>query len=497
MSRRVDRTREERQRRAEIRNEIARAVAGIEGGGGSGVTETRVREIIDEEIVDGQAIDAAIDTLIAAETHLTQANIEAIITAELAAGQSIDNAIDALISAHLSGADHLSTTDVEGVITAELVDGQSIDLAIDSLIATHLSAADHPSTTDIENVIDFELTSGQSINQAILNEIGDHVADVPHGPTREKVNVCAVMGSTQQTLTGSNVVVTMDGTNSTFSTNFGSSFSVSGGVITFADNDAIGSITMEVTVSVTGKHTADDGRPMEYRVDPYYGATPSIYAPGIIYGLTGVANQSNDSRSRTFQLAIADGDTFEVRAKYANSAAGDGGFLEVFGSYSHSGSTDITTSAATVAYDTTDDSDSNLTLNVDGSVSVAVGGVYTVSYALPVNDDGTAGATRGAITALLEYDANDDGAGYVAVPQSYDQDYARETSGGQGVGNAFPVRLAAGSRIRVRVSTSLNVDVSTETGLAALSLVRTPAAEDGSQSGAIAAYGCIINMREV
>jgi len=496
MSRRVDRTREDRQRRAEIRNEIARAVAGIEGGGGGGVTETRVREIIDEEIVDGQAIDAAIDTLIAAETHLTQANVEAIITAELAAGQSIDNAIDALITAHLAAEDHLSTADVEGVITDELVDGQSIDLAIDSLIATHLTAADHPSDTDIEDVIDFEITSGQSIDIAILSAIGDHVSDLPHVAARDKVNICAVMGSTQQTLTGSNVVVTMDGTGSSFDTNFSSSFSVSGGVITFSDSDAIGTFTAEVTVSVTGKHTADDGRPLEYRVDPYYGATPSIYAPGIIYGLTGVANSANDSRSRTFQVDLADGDTFEVRTKYANSTAGDGGFLQVAGAYSNSGSTNITATAAAVVYDTTEVSDSNITLNGDGSLTLAVGGIYQVSVNLPVNDDGSAGGVRSRVFAYAQSDPTG-GTTYATLNNLRGQDYARETSGGQGVNFAGIIDAAAGERVRVMIDQSGTTDISTETGEASINIARIPVAEDGSQSGAIGAFGCIINIREV
>ena len=482
-----------------ITNEIARRIAiALDGiGGGSRDSEPRVREIIDEEIVDGQAIDAAIDALIAAETHLTTANVEAIIDAEIVGGQSIDNAIDALISTHLSAADHPSTADIETVILAELVDGQSIDLAIDALIATHLSGADHLSTTDVEDVITAETTAAGIIDNAIDALIATHVSDLPHTAARDKVNVCAVMGTAQQTLTGSSVVVTMDGSGSTFDTNFGSSFSVSGGVITYSDSDAIGTFTAEVTVSVTGKHTADDGRALEYRAEPYYGATPSIYAPGIIYGHTGVANGSNDSRSRTFQVDLASGETFEVRAKYANSAAGDGGFLAVAGAYTDSGSDTLSTTQVAIGYNTSEISDTNLTLNGDGSVSIAVGGIYQVNYTLPINDDGTAGNPRSAVTAHCEYDVNDDGAGYVDVQQSFSQDYARETSGGQGVAGSFVIDAASGSRIRIVCISSSTTAMSTETGLAGLSLHRVPAAEDGSQSGAIAAFGCIINIREV
>jgi len=72
-------------------------------------------------------------------------DVEAVITAELVGGQSIDNAIDSLIATHdaIADAHHAKYTDaeVEAIITAELVGGQSIDNAIDALIATHTAIA--------------------------------------------------------------------------------------------------------------------------------------------------------------------------------------------------------------------------------------------------------------------------------------------------------------------------------------------------------------------
>ncbi|MBA7515243.1 hypothetical protein ES705_07282 [subsurface metagenome] len=84
------------------------------------------------------------DTLIAANTTVTE--VEAVITAELVDGQSIDLAIDSLIATHdaISDAHHTRYADseVEAIITAELVGGQSIDNAIDALISTHVGLSD-------------------------------------------------------------------------------------------------------------------------------------------------------------------------------------------------------------------------------------------------------------------------------------------------------------------------------------------------------------------
>jgi len=72
-------------------------------------------------------------------------DVEAVITAELVNGQSIDNAIDSLITTHAADDDahHVKYTDAEATtqadakITAECAAGQTIDNAIDALIAAH------------------------------------------------------------------------------------------------------------------------------------------------------------------------------------------------------------------------------------------------------------------------------------------------------------------------------------------------------------------------
>jgi hypothetical protein len=94
--------------------------------------------------------------------HWNATDTEGVITAEIVDGQSIDNAIDSLITTHDVTNNHLDWTAsvgtihtdnyieytdaaVESVITAEIVDGQSIDAAIDALVLTHknISTAHH------------------------------------------------------------------------------------------------------------------------------------------------------------------------------------------------------------------------------------------------------------------------------------------------------------------------------------------------------------------
>ena len=156
-------------------------------------TVTEVEAVITAEIVDGQSIDLAIDSLIATHTtdddahhaKYTDTEVESVITAEIVDGQSIDNAIDSLISTHVTDDDAHHTpytdTDAEAVVTAELVDGQSIDLAIDSLISTHTTDDDAHHTryadSETEDVITAELVDGQSIDLAIDSLITTHATD--------------------------------------------------------------------------------------------------------------------------------------------------------------------------------------------------------------------------------------------------------------------------------------------------------------------------------
>ena len=166
--------------------------------------------------------------------------------------------------------------------------------------------------------------------------------------------------------------------------------------------------------------------------------------------------------------------TLDANGDIVASASGGGGGLTTYPAvFRHSGSTNITTAAATVAFDTEE-------LDPDAGHSVAAGvitvdnaGYYRVSYSVPVNDDGSGGAARGRVYAWVERDA---GAGYTTIRQSRSQDYARETSGGEGISASFVCLLAAGDEIRLQIQASSSVDISTESGEAQISLNRLRAA---------------------
>lgn len=140
------------------------------------------------------------------------------------------------------------------------------------------------------------------------------------------------------------------------------------------------------------------------------------------------------------------------------------------GSFTETGSTNITTTAATVGLDNEElDPDGNYAIAA-GEITVTTGGYFDVSFNIPVNDDSTGGATRGAVQAFVE---RDQGTGtWVLIPQSQAQDYHREASGGSGLGGSFVAQLADGEAIRLRVVVSSTTDISTEVGESSLSLHR-------------------------
>jgi hypothetical protein len=262
----------------------------------------------------------------------------------------------------------------------------------------------------------------------------------------------------------------------------------------YQDNDGLGTIEVDVTISFNAKHNADDGRPLEFRALSYL--NDALNNGGHLYVTTPPSNGGIATIERTTRMTLTDGDYINYRVAYINSLAGIGGFFSVMGAYTDAGNVNITSTAATVPFDTAEESDSNLTLNGDGSLSIAVAGTYQVNYTVPVNDDGSTGDVRAALFAHAEYDENDDGAGYVDIPHSFSQDYARETSGGEGVACGFTFIAAASSRIRILIEQSANVDLSTETGLSGLSLFRIPEVSKGSQSGRVDPYGYQIVLRQ-
>lgn len=123
------------------------------GGAGNVIRATGPTAFAWAALAHGDLSDAPVD---AHHVRYADSEVESVITAEIVDGQSIDVAIDSLISTHSGVGDVHHTaytdTDTEGVITAELVDGQSIDLAIDSLISIHagLSDAHHAESHDFD-----------------------------------------------------------------------------------------------------------------------------------------------------------------------------------------------------------------------------------------------------------------------------------------------------------------------------------------------------------
>ncbi len=133
--------------------------------------------------------------------------------------------------------------------------------------------------------------------------------------------------------------------------------------------------------------------------------------------------------------------------------------------YTQAGSTNIVNTADTVVGLDTLRVECNNASILAGVITVTMSGIYSVSYSIPVDDNGSAGTTRGRIYAWVEQ--ND-----VAVPQSYAQCYARELSGGEGLSTSFLVDIAGSAEIKLVVRSSSTVDVSSEPGQAQLSLHR-------------------------
>ena len=122
------------------RQAIAANAAAIEAGGGGGgdYGDDDVRDVINEELVDGESIDAAIDTLIsdhadeddAHHTPYTDSDVQDEIDAALVDGEAIDAAIDTLIATHAGDDDaHHNPVTVNAPI---VLTGQEIELKNDA-----------------------------------------------------------------------------------------------------------------------------------------------------------------------------------------------------------------------------------------------------------------------------------------------------------------------------------------------------------------------------
>lgn len=132
------------------------------------------------------------------------------------------------------------------------------------------------------------------------------------------------------------------------------------------------------------------------------------------------------------------------------------------------GSTDITSTAATIGLDSAVVENQNYSL-ASNVITVGVGGVYQITYSIPVNDDGSTGGTRTRVFAFVERDT---GGGFAVIVQSRGQDYAREASSGEGVNGAFICELTANDNIRLQIDQSGTTDLSTETNEVQLSIMK-------------------------
>ena len=154
-----------------------------------------------------------------------------------------------------------------------------------------------------------------------------------------------------------------------------------------------------------------------------------------------------------------------IQGPPGNDGADGAGVDAVPACFRVSGSSNIlNTSDSQMVFDTTDVSNANYSLTT-GTVTVTAAGTYFISYSIPMNEDGTGGATRSRGYSWV----TDDG---TPIPQSYSQGYVREASGGGGTSSGFVAVLGAGSEIELYARTQNNTDVSSETGQAQLSIFR-------------------------
>ena len=215
-----------------------------------------------------------------------------------------------------------------------------------------------------------------------------------------------------------------------------------------------------------------DGTPTVEGMKFFKALEASIGGGGAAWGgITGTLSSQTDLQTELdgkqdvlAEGAFADGDKTKLDGLEA--------YVSYPGVFSLSGSQNITTTEATLAFDTEDlDPDGNYA-NSSGEITVTNGGYFQVSVCVPVNDDGSTGATRGAVFMFGQRDQGSATWVNDAQTRLRAQDYHRETSGGSGVNMSGIVQLADGEAFRVRIDVSAATDVSTESGEASLSIHR-------------------------
>ena len=155
---------------------------------------------------------------------------------------------------------------------------------------------------------------------------------------------------------------------------------------------------------------------------------------------------------------------------WAAPSAGGGGVDAKPGVFESTGSTNITTTAGVVQLNTeVYDPDNNYS-NSLGTITVTDAGYYHVSINIPINDDGTSGATRCRVFCYLERDQTT--STWITVNHIRGQDYCREASQGEGLNCSGIVQLSAGEAIRIAIDQSTNTDISTESGESSLHIFK-------------------------
>ena len=134
-----------------------------------------------------------------------------------------------------------------------------------------------------------------------------------------------------------------------------------------------------------------------------------------------------------------------------------------------SGSQNLTTTEATMVFDTEDFDPTGNYANSSGEITCTIGGYMHFDYCMPINADSTSGATRCGTRAWLQ---RDQGTGTWIDAALFSQDYHRESSGGSGQSFSGIQEIADGEAIRVRVDNTASTDTSTESGEVTLSIHR-------------------------
>lgn len=143
------------------------------------------------------------------------------------------------------------------------------------------------------------------------------------------------------------------------------------------------------------------------------------------------------------------------------------------GVFTASGSDDITSTAATVSFDTEVLDPSSQYSISSGEITVTAAGYYEISYSVMITIDDDTGDVRSEGECWIERDS---GSGFAAIAQSYGSNYLRELTGGGGgtsITATFICQLTAGDEIRLRaVQTYATVNCSTVAGRPQLSIKR-------------------------